>query len=182
MNLRSTIALLALTSLLLASGCGAQDAPNQISGNTQDAEFANAMVEHQRGALERAKAAKQLAERPQVRELAESMARAQGLQINKLDGIAQSLALSGISAPDGPGHTEPKLAHDQPILSDSSDFDRAFIEEMIPHNKAAIKMAKRELDGGENPELRTIARELIKRQTADLAQLERWRTAWYGGK
>ena len=38
-------------------------------------------------------------------------------------------------------------------LKDAKPFDRAFIDEMIPHHQGAIRMARAELAKGSDPEL-----------------------------
>ena len=69
-----------------------------------------------------------------------------------------------------PGYLGPKDA----------DFDKRFIDMMIPHHEGAIIAAKQVLTSSERPELKQMAQKMIQAQEAEVQQLKQWRTAWYG--
>lgn len=56
-------------------------------------------------------------------------------------------------------------------------LDRAFIEGMIPHHQGAIDMAQY-LTGAKHPELRAMGQEIIKAQTAEIEQMQKWLIEW----
>ncbi len=64
-------------------------------------------------------------------------------------------------------------------LAGRRPFDRAFIDAMIPHHESAIEMAGVALDESENPKIREIARAIVEAQESEIAQMRRWREAWY---
>lgn len=60
-------------------------------------------------------------------------------------------------------------------------FDRAFIDGMVPHHEAAIAMAQAAIDAGlTNPELVTIANDVISSQQLEIDQMHTWRDDWFG--
>lgn len=71
----------------------------------------------------------------------------------------------------------PALAQDP---SSPADFDRAFIDMMVPHHESAVAMAQAALARSERPEILALAPEIIKAQEYEIAQLRSWRQEWYG--
>ncbi len=59
-------------------------------------------------------------------------------------------------------------------------IDAHFIEQMIPHHEDAIAMANIALTRAEHPEIRILAREIIKAQSDEIGQMKRWYKAWFG--
>lgn len=45
----------------------------------------------------------------------------------------------------------------------------------------AIAMAKMELKGGTNPQVRALARRIISAHRKEIKQMNSWYTEWYGG-
>jgi uncharacterized protein (DUF305 family) len=68
---------------------------------------------------------------------------------------------------------------DLATLQTAPDFDRAFIEAMIPHHQMAIMMATMVENQAPHAEARELARSIIKTQSAEIAQMEQWYKAWY---
>jgi uncharacterized protein (DUF305 family) len=67
-------------------------------------------------------------------------------------------------------------------LCDAPDpFDRAFLEAMIPHHQSAIAMAELALHHASNAEIQRLAQRIVEAQRAEVAQMETWLAAWYGG-
>lgn len=58
-------------------------------------------------------------------------------------------------------------------------FDAMFIDGMIAHHAGAIAMAKQALDEAQRPEIKKLAQAIIAAQEAEIAQMKRWRAAWY---
>lgn len=55
-----------------------------------------------------------------------------------------------------------------------STADVRFAQEMIPHHEAAIRMARRVLSKGINPEIEKLAKAIIESQGAEIEFLRGW--------
>src|SRR5438132_6118557 len=62
------------------------------------------------------------------------------------------------------------------------DFEKRFVDMMIPHHEWAILMAKQALTEANRPELKEMAQNIIKDQEKEIEQLKKWRQQWYGQK
>jgi len=62
----------------------------------------------------------------------------------------------------------------------SGDYDRDFIDMMVPHHQAAIDMAKVAQAHATHAELKSLADAIISAQEGEIAQMKGWRKAWYG--
>ncbi|MBA2783436.1 MAG: DUF305 domain-containing protein, partial [Rubrobacteraceae bacterium] len=60
-------------------------------------------------------------------------------------------------------------------------FDRAFIDNMIPHHESAIAMAEVALQKSKNSEIRGIAEDIVSAQKREIEQMRQWRQQWYAG-
>ena len=56
-------------------------------------------------------------------------------------------------------------------MESTGDADKDFAMMMIPHHQSAIDMAKVELEFGDDPQLRTLAEEVIEAQEREIAEL-----------
>ena len=56
----------------------------------------------------------------------------------------------------------------------TGDADKDFVAHMIPHHQGAVEMAQVELKYGKDPELKRLARNIIKAQHDEIAFMQRW--------
>jgi uncharacterized protein (DUF305 family) len=49
---------------------------------------------------------------------------------------------------------------------------------MIPHHEGALTMAKDALVKGSNEEIKSLARQIVEAQEAEIAQMKQWQEAW----
>ena len=68
------------------------------------------------------------------------------------------------------------------MLKNSKQFDKTFIDQMIPHHQGAIRMARVQLDKGKDPQLRKLATAIIAAQSKEIEQMNSWRMDWYGAE
>lgn len=64
-------------------------------------------------------------------------------------------------------------------LTANDAIDAMFIEQMIPHHEDAVDMADLALESAEHPELRALAREIKRTQTAEIEQMREWYREWF---
>jgi uncharacterized protein (DUF305 family) len=58
-------------------------------------------------------------------------------------------------------------------------FDKAFIDDMIPHHQGAVEMAELVLTSTERPELKKMAQEIIDAQTKEIKMMQEWQKEWF---
>jgi len=63
-------------------------------------------------------------------------------------------------------------------LKTSSDFDKEFLRQMVPHHQMAVMMAQMASNRATRPQIRTLAQSIIKSQNAEIAQMQGWQQAW----
>jgi uncharacterized protein (DUF305 family) len=178
-----------LVTLAVALGACGDDADEDSAGSSSaNGAFLEAMIPHHESAIEMAKLAKRRAEHPEVKDLARRIVRTQRDEIRQIERIHQRLFAQkilpnpdahqglGLSAEEaGMAHLEPTAA-----LADAKPFDKAFIDEMVPHHQGAIRMARAVLDETDDGGVRSLAEAIVMTQSDEIQQMNRWRRAWYG--
>lgn len=179
-ELAVVVAAVVVAAAAFAVGCG--NGGDSASGNATDAAFITDMTAHHQGAIEMARLARQRAEHPEVRKLADDIISVERAEISVMVRIGDDVHAMG-------GHGGEHMgvrAHntgtqtDMPALRRAHPFDRAFIDAMVPHHQGAIAMARVELAKGAQPALRQMAKNIIAVQTKEIAQMRSWRKRWYG--
>ncbi len=165
----------------------------RVNGNTQiagtiDKHFMEQMIPHHEGAIAMANLALQKAKHPEVKTLATAIIAAQTAEIQSMNSWYK----------DWFGNTVPKVntgmmgggmmsqsgmhmggQEDMTALENASDFDKAFIEEMIPHHQLAIMMANMLQSGTNRPEMQQLAKNIISSQSKEIQQMQAWYVQWY---
>lgn len=62
----------------------------------------------------------------------------------------------------------------------AAPFDQQFIDSMVPHHQSALMMAQMAVSKAQLPEVKRLARGIIRDQKKEIAQMKAWRKAWYG--
>jgi uncharacterized protein (DUF305 family) len=165
----------------------------RVNGNTQvagtiDKHFIEQMIPHHDGAIAMANLALQKAKRPEIKTLATAIIAAQTTEIQSMNGWYQdwfgSTVSKGSTGMMGGGMMSGYGMHmggreDMTALENASDFDKAFIEEMIPHHQLAIMMANMLQSGTNRPEMQQLAKNIISSQSKEIQQMQAWYTQWY---
>src|SRR3989344_5805074 len=115
-----------------------------MMGNNIDQHFIVQMIPHHEGAIAMAKVALERSKRPEVLSLAQGIIEAQEREINDMQNWYQDWF--GAAPPRG-GMGMMRMGSmegDLDVLEATSDvdFDREFIEQMVPHHEMAIVMAQ----------------------------------------
>mgnify|MGYP002137027415 CR=1 FL=1 len=166
----------------LAAGCGS-DNSSSTSADRTDSGFITDMIPHHQGAIDMAVMAQTRAEHPQIRMMADNIISAQKseiadmktmqLEMNHMDDMGHGDHM-------GMSRADMGMSGDMSALRNSKQFDKAFIDQMIPHHQGAVRMARKELAAGKDADLKKLAKAIIKAQTAEITQMRAWRMQWYG--
>jgi len=198
---RSTSRLLVLALALALAGvlaaCGeeatvaeqpqepqGQEAQRQAEGNAMDRAFVAEMIPHHRSAVEMAEMALEQGESAFVRDLARDIVRTQNEEISTMRAIDRRLAEQGVErgTMDMAEH-ERGMDMDEAAMAElreADPFDRAFVDEMVPHHQGAIRMARMQLDMGQDPELKQLAQEIVDAQAREIEAMNREREERFG--
>ena len=65
-------------------------------------------------------------------------------------------------------------------LKNAADFDRAFIEQMIPHHRMGVMMASMAQSNSQHPQLRELQQTMVRVQSQEIEQMAQWYRSWYG--
>lgn len=60
-------------------------------------------------------------------------------------------------------------------------FDRAFVDEMVPHDRGAVAIATAVLAKSEDDEIRSLARTVVSTRQGEILRMEAFREREYGG-
>ena len=192
-SVRRRLSLLAavLAIVLLAAGCGSEEKaadPARAQGNPTERAFLEAMVPHHQAALEMAQVAARRAEAPEVKRIAEAIAAAQEPEIERMRRTHQRLFDRPL-APDAAAHERLGLSAEEAgmdhgeaaaSLARAKPFDRAFVDEMVPHHEGAVRMAKAVLARTRDTELRRLAETIVATQEREIRQMNAFRVKAYG--
>ena len=171
MKRNALIAALAASTTLLAAGCGSND-ESAAAGNPTDRAFVKEMVPHHKSAVEMAKVAETRGTRPFVKQLAADIIRTQNEEISTMRAEDGQLAGKGVTVGDlGVSMSAMGMDSDTASLKTADPFDPAFLKMMLPHHTGAVAMAKVEIAKGEDPELKQLARAVIKAQEREIREM-----------
>ena len=151
------------------------------SGKYSDRRFIDMMVPHHEGAISMAEVALERSDREEILGLSRDIVRTQEAEIEELKDIKeQEFGTSEIPGNmGGDGMRGMGMMTDPQQLAQADPFDKAFIDNMIPHHESAIDMASVVLEESENGRLRQLARDIVEAQKREIIQMERWRKEWY---
>lgn len=135
-----------------------------------DLRFLNGVIGHHEQAVELARQAKAASTRPEIRALADEVLAAMPTKIDELYAWKKQWYRDGR-----------RMAAEALALGTAdASFDLRTLNAMIAHHREAIEMAHGILKISTRNEILTLASEVIRIDTAELAQFEAWRAAWYG--
>ncbi|MBR8832493.1 MAG: DUF305 domain-containing protein [Stigonema ocellatum SAG 48.90 = DSM 106950] len=155
-----------------------------------DLRFIDAMTPHHQGGVSMAKVAQEKSQRPQIKNLANDIIKAQNQEIAELKQWRQTWYPK---AGDKPVAYDAQMGHMMEMSSDQmkgmmmsmdlgaadNEFDLRFINAMIPHHEGAVTMAQDALSKSKRPEIKKLAQDIITSQQKEIKQMKQWRQVWY---
>ena len=163
-----------------------------------DQRFIVMMIPHHDGAIAMAELALERSNRPEIRALAEQIRSSQTAENAQMRrwyrqwfgsdvpawaaggrGMGPGMGM-GPGWRMGMGWGMPGMATSLDALRTAPDFDRAFIEQMIPHHRMGVMMASHAQWNTQQRELRDLQAEMVKVQSQEIAQMEQWYRQWFG--
>jgi uncharacterized protein (DUF305 family) len=156
-----------------------------------DLRFIDAMIPHHEGAIVMAQTVLQNSQRPELRQLAQSIIAAQQQEIQQMQAWRKAWYPNASSEPmmydTEMGHMMPMTDSVKTMMMMKVDlgaaddqFDLRFLDAMIPHHEGAVLMAQQVLQGSDRPELRILAENIISSQQQEINEMQQWRKTWYG--
>ena len=194
---KTTAALLALvlTLALGAAACGSDDddganRPSRQGDRQVEKAFLTGMVHHHESAIEMAEVAKQKGKAHFVTNLADDIVTTQEREIAEMKMIHQRL-LGGNLKPDPRAHDGLGLSAAQAgmthgaqtdrTLGAAEPFERAFVDEMVPHHEGAVRMSAVVLRSTRDADLRRLAEGIISGQKREIQEMNAFRVKNFGG-
>ena len=160
-----------------------------------DAHFIVMMIPHHEGAITMAELALSRARRPEIKALAQRIIAGQNGEITQMrqwyrqwygsdvptlrSGAGYGAGM-GRSMGMGMGWMMPGFGTSLDALRSAPDFDRAFIEQMIPHHRMGVMMASHAQWNTQHPELRQLEAAMVRVQSQEIEQMAQWYRQWFG--
>lgn len=152
-----------------------------------DQRFLDQMIVHHQGAVMSAQMMIASSARPELRDLAQRIITAQQREIVQMqqwrnDWYGAASTGSMPSMMNGGMIGAGMMSRDQmrQMMGASADFDRMFLQMMIPHHQGAIAMAQQALNQAEHPEIKTLAQSIVTAQQTEIAEMQGYLRNWYG--
>ena len=148
-----------------------------------DQRFLDQMIMHHQGAVVSAQMMIADSARPELRDLAQRIITGQQREIDQMRqwrqnwyGTANSGALPGMMNGGMMGGAMMNRDQMRQMMGANADFDRMFLQMMIPHHEAAIAMAQQALAQAEHPEIKTLAQGIVTTQRAEISEMQGYLT------
>lgn len=155
-----------------SSAPASQAAPH----NADDVQFAQLMIPHHQQAVELSALVPDRSTDPAVIKLAATISAQQQPEVDTMKALLvqwdvdptnhdsghAGMAMSGMVSPDTMIQLEGLTG---------SQFDKLWLQSMVSHHRGAIEMAKVEVAAGKNPDMVTLARNIISAQQAEIDQM-----------
>ena len=173
---------------------GMMDSNRQNSGNDQmmgnlDKHFIEQMIPHHDGAVAMAKLALEKSNRSEIKTLASAIIAGQTKETEDMTGWYKNWfgedVPKGNTGMMGGGMMSGSGMHmggqeEMASLQNATDFDKAFLEAMIPHHQMALMMVQMLESGTERREMIELAKNITVSQSEEIKDMQGWYKEWYG--
>jgi uncharacterized protein (DUF305 family) len=156
-----------------------------------DLRFVDSMIPHHQGALVMAQEVLQKSRRPELVKFAQGIIAAQKQEIAQMQTWRKQWYPKAAATPmmwhSEMNHEMAMTAeHKQSMMMSMSlgkadaQFDRRFLDAMMPHHQGAVTMAKDSLQKSTRPELKKLSQNIIASQQSEIDRMAQWKKTWYG--
>lgn len=181
-------ALLSCGSLSAADSM--TDSLRSLKGAEFEQGFLTQMIEHHHQGIEMAKMVPHHTKRAELTEFAEKMTKTQMMDIEQMSALLKSPASANGKKMDHSMMGDKKMDHGkmdgmkmpgmaQMESAQGSDFDRAFVQEMIKHHTMALDMSQLADERATRTEVREMAKKITKEQKGEIKKLNSWQAKWF---
>jgi uncharacterized protein (DUF305 family) len=169
--------LAAATLLTLACGTRTQPAV------PYDLQFIDAMVAHHQAAIDMSLSADSNALRPELKEFARKVVEDQSREVEMMkDWRGQWYAgrppTPTIMAVPGMATSMKGMDSRHMLTLKGAEYDRMYVDMMVPHHEGAIVMAREALSRATHPEVKALAQQIIDAQQQEIEMMNRWKSEW----
>lgn len=154
-----------------------------------DAHFIEQMIPHHEGAVAMATLALQKSTHAEVKTLASAIIESQTKEIDDMTAwykqwFGKDVPEASMGMMKGGMMFESGMHmggdEDMTALETAADFDKAFLEAMIPHHQMALMMVQMLESGTDRPEMLQLAKNISVSQSKEIQDMQGWYKAWYG--
>jgi uncharacterized protein (DUF305 family) len=151
-----------------------------MSGN-MDRNFIEQMIPHHDSAIAMAKLAKEKSKHDEVKTLADNIITSQTAEINTMKQWYEDWYGTDVPAVATNNMWGGHMMSDQAStdsLNTASDFDEAFLSQMIDHHQMAVMMANMLNIATNRSEMKKLANDIITAQTKEINDMQSWQQQW----
>lgn len=152
-----------------------------------DAHFIEQMIPHHEDAILMADLALEKSTHEEIKQLAKDIKRTQSEEITQMKNWYKAWYGKDVPAT---GHNHEGMtgmmhggtmgdSSDIEKLKTATDFDKEFINEMIPHHQMAVMMAGMLAGSTDRPEMKKLAKDISEAQTKEIGEMRGWFNSWY---
>mgnify|MGYP003394068672 CR=1 FL=1 len=166
-------------------GGGMMGGDSSMSRNI-DRHFIEEMIPHHEGAIAMAQIALERSTRPEILSLSQDIIEAQTREINDMKEWYESwfgtpVPVTSQHMMGGVGMVHMGgMTGDTQVLENiaSSEFDKEFLNQMIPHHEMAVAMGRMLAASTERSEMQTLAGQIIASQSREIDMMRGWLASW----
>lgn len=178
-----------IITILVTSNMATNENPMQ-DAYSLGTHFIEQMIPHHEDAITMAKLAIKNATHPEIKQLAQNIIDSQEKEINLMKNWykewydkevpknEQTIDEHGMEIANKMHMGMMGDERDIERLETADNFDKVFIEEMIPHHQMAVMMATMLKNGTSRPEMEKLADDIIAAQTKEINQMRKWYKDW----
>lgn len=154
---------------------------DNVMGRNVDKQFIEQMIPHHESAIAMANLALQKTKHDEVKTLANNIISSQTAEINMMkewykDWYGVDVPTVSASNMWGGSMMESETSTDE--LSAASDFDEAFLSQMIEHHQMAVMMANMLSISTSRSEMKKLANDIITAQNKEIGDMQQWQQDW----